>query len=592
MRDYSKNVYEFGLFRLIESEHKVLRNGEPVPLAAKAFDLLLTLVQNNGRTLSKDELLRVVWSDVHVEENNLSVNISALRKVLREGGNDGRQYIETVPKYGYRFQAIVKTAKGNRERAIKSIAVLPLVNAGGTAKSEYLSDGITETLIHNLSQLPRLRVVAHSTVFRYKGEDTNPLEIGRALQVATVLSGRVIQINHRLVVRVELVDVAEGWQLWGEQYIQPTSNILAVQRDISRVVTEQLQIKLSGKQKRLLSEQQTGNNAAYRSYLKGRYFLGKRTVEGISTGLEYFQRAVEIDSNYALAYVGIADCYSLLTSYGASSPRDTFPKMKEAARRASKINGNLAEAHASMGHVKMYEWDWAGAEKSFKRAIKINAAYPAAHHWYATYLKAMGRFEEGFREIRHAYKLDPLSLVINSAIASMHYCARQYDQAVEQALKTLKMDENLFIAYAVLGLSYSQKGKYQEAIAALQKSINLSSNPEALALLGHTYATAGKRADARRVLDELEELSKQRYVESACVAIVYAGMGDKNRAFRWLGKAFDERNELLVSLAVDPIFENLRLDSRFMNLLLRIGLQTNALIAGCVAKTDVGRVKT
>ena len=573
MTKRTQGSYQFGPFHLNADERRLLYNGEDVPVAAKAFDLLLTLVQNNGRVLSKDELLNAVWPDVSIEENNLSVNISALRNALRRGGDDRHQYIDTVPKHGYRFNATVKNAQGNKGRGISSIAVLPLVNAGGTAKTEYLSDGITESLIYHLSQLPRLRVVERSTVFRYKGAEVDACEVGRALQVDAVLSGRVLRVARRLIIRVEIADVASGWHMWGEQYNQPAANILAVQREISQAVSEQLQLRLSVRQKRSLAKRQTENNEAYHAYLKGRYFLAKRTIEGIKKGLEFFRQAIEIDPTYALAYVGIADSFNLLHSYGSLSPQEAFPKVKEAARQALKIDANLAEAHASIGFVRMFERDWAGAEREFKRAVKIKDDYPTAHHWYAIYLKSMGRFEEAFRESRYALRLDPLSLVINLHMASLHYCARQYDQAIEQATETLKFDPNYYVAHGILGAAYAQKGMHRKAAGALQKAISLSSqSPEALALLGHAYAIAGKKGDARRVLRRLQELSKHRYVEPTCMALVYVGLNEKDAAFEWLEKAYEERDELMSVLAVQPLFDNLRTDSRFTDLLRRTGL--------------------
>lgn len=564
--------YDFGSFRVVTAERKLFHRGEYVPLTAKVFDLLLFLVGNSHRVLTKDELMKAVWPDAVVEENNLSVNVSALRKALHRNG-DNLEYIETLPKQGYRFTGNVKEAQPQK-RGGNSLAVLPLINASADPSAEYLSDGITESIINNLAQLPQLRVMAHSMMFRYKHPELDAQQVGRELGVRYVLAGTVLMLGNKLIIRTELVDVGSGRQIWGEQYTHSTAHLLAAQQEISEAVSEQLQLKLTGRQKRSLAKWQTENNEACRAYLKGRYFLGKRTVEGINAGLESFQKAVVIDAEYALAYVGIADSYTLLMNYGELSPQDSFPKAKQAMRKALKINSNLAEAHTSIGHTKMYERDWAGAEKAFKRAIKINSEYPTAHHWYSLYLKVAGRFDEAFREIEYALKLDPLSLAINHSLAAMHYNARQYDQAIAQALETLRLDVRYSYTYVILGVAYTRKRMHRQAISALQKAIRLSKSldTEALALLGYAYASSGRKKEARRVLDELHELSGQRYVKAVYIAIVYAGLLEMDAAFEWLEKAYDEQNQTLALLGVSPIFDDLRADPRFTGLLRRMGL--------------------
>ncbi|MFN2453854.1 MAG: winged helix-turn-helix domain-containing protein [Pyrinomonadaceae bacterium] len=570
MANSHPRFYNFGSFRLMTAERKLFHRGEYVPLTAKVFDLLLFLVGNSHRVLTKDELMKTIWPDAVVEENNLSVNISALRKALHHS-DDNSEYIETLPKQGYRFIAQVKEAQPQRKGG-NSLAVLPLINASADPGAEYLSDGITESIINSLAQLPQLRVMAYSVMLRYEHLGLDSQQVGRELGVRYALAGKILMLGNKLIIRTELVDVGSGRQIWGEQYTHSTAHLLAAQQEISEAVSEQLQLKLTGKQKRSLAKRQTENKEAYHAYLKGRYFQGKRTIEGINTGLEFFHLAIEIDAKYALAYVGIADCYNLLMSYGTLSPTDSFPKVKEVIRKALKINSNLAEAHASLGLARSYERDWEGAEKEFKRAIKINEDYPSTHQWYASYLKIMGRFDEAFREIRYALRLDPLSLTINQSLAAMHYCARQYDHAIAQANETLKLDANFVPALTILGIAHAQKGTYGEAIIALKKQAALAPTPEALALLGHTYAIAGKKKEAQRVLKELHELSQRRYVESAYMAVIYAGLNERDAAFEWLEKAYEERNEFLLLLAVHPVLDNLRADSRFRDLLHRLGL--------------------
>ena len=459
---------------------------------------------------------------------------------------------------------------------VDSLAILPLVNASGDSNVEYLSDGITESIINNLSQLPQLRVMAHSTVSRYKGQKTNPQEVGRDLHVRAVLTGRVLELGDRLIVRTELVDASDGSQLWGEQYNRHLTDIFEVQEEISREISEKLRLKLTGVEQKRLTKRYTENIEAYQLYLKGRYHLNKRTAEGIKKAIEYFEQAIEIDIHYALAFAGLADCYTLLGSagYSASAPQEAMPKAKVAAIKALEIDDTLAEAHISLAFVKFrFDWDWEGAERGFERAIELNPGSATAHHWYALYLTAMGRLREAITKIKQAQELDPLSLIINSAAGRIFHFARQYDRAVGAYQKTLEMDSNYGEAHLNLGLTYEQKGMYEEAIAELNKAITLSGDrPIILAVLGHTYAMAGRRGEARDALDELKELSKRCYVSSLDIAIVYMGLSEKDRAFEWLQKAYEDRSGLLVFLKVEPLYDSLRPDPRFIDLARRIGL--------------------
>jgi TolB-like protein/Tfp pilus assembly protein PilF len=591
MNGQTHYVYDFGPFRLNPMERLLLRRKSAVPLTPKVFDTLVVLVRNSGHVVSKDELMREIWPDTNVEEANLTQNVSTLRKVLDQN-HPGSSYIETVPKRGYRFIARVRKVleagdhsagqkdnsrpvaeqlAGSKSQSLSSLAVLPFVNTSADPNAEYLSDGITESLINNLSQLPELRVMARSTVFRYKGRDVDPQDVGRELGVRAVLAGRVIHLGNKLIIRTELIDAAEGRHIWGDQYDREPSDIIAVQEEISREISEKLRLRLTGRQKKLLTKRYTDNTVAYHAYLKGRYYWNKRTEEGFKKGIEYFRQAIKEDPNYALAYTGLADCYNLLNSYGMLPPGDSAPIIKAATRQALQMDNMLAEAHASLGHVKMmHDWDWPGAEREFRHAIKLNPGYATAHHWYALYLRAMGRFEESLEEIRQAQRLDPLSLIINTVVGTHFYYARQYDKAIEQCRKTLELDSNFHIAYGVIGEAYTQQGMYQEAIAELQKATSLSPGPEGLALLGYTYALAGHRSEARKVLNKLKGLSSRRYIEPASIAIIHTGLGEREQAFEWLEKAYEHRNELLVMIKVDPRLDALRSDARFTDLLRRV----------------------
>ncbi|MDX6695918.1 MAG: hypothetical protein QOF02_3521 [Blastocatellia bacterium] len=588
----ARYVYEFGPFLLNPSESLLLMGTTPVSLTPKVFETLVVLVRNSGHVVNKDELMNEIWPDTNVEEANLTQNIFTLRKAL-DRHHQGPSYIETVPKRGYRFVAHVRKetdgdkpaveqdesltvmeAKADESRpAIHSLAVLPLANASADPNAEYLSDGITESIINNLSQLPGLRVMARSAVFRYKGREVDAQEVGREMGVRAVLTGRVLHLGNRLIIRIELIDVADGWQIWGEQYDREPLDIIAVQAEMSREISEKLKLRLTGQQKRLLTKRYTENSSAYHAYLKGRYYWNQRTEEGFKKGIEYFKQAIREDPDYALAHAGLADCYNLLNSYGVLQPSESAPIIKAVAKQALRIDNMLAEAHASLGHVMMmHDWDWPGARKEFKRAIELNPNYATAHHWYALYLRAMGRFDESLEEVRQAQRLDPRSLIINTVVGTHFYYARQYDKAIEQCRETLKLDPNFQIAYGVIGEAYTQKGMYQEAIAALRKAVSFSSGPEGLAMLAYAYALAGRRGEAQKALNKLKSLSQRRYIEPASIAIIYTGLLEKEQAFEWLEKAYEHRNELLVMLKVDPRLDALRPEPRFTQLLERVGL--------------------
>ena len=486
---------------------------------------------------------------------------------------------QTVEQPGSAAAKSSRTALPSRRRrsrkaprkAIDSLAVLPLENASADAQAEYLSDGITESLINSLSHLPQLKVMARSTVFRYKGQAVDPQEVGRQLRVRAVLTGRVQQLGDHLIIKTELVDVADGSQLWGEQYHRRLSDIFAVQEEIAQEISEKLRLKLSGEERQRLAKRYTENTAAYQHYLKGRYYWNKRTEEGMKKGIEHFRQALEEDPTYALAYTGIADCYLLLSGYNALPPKEAMPRARAAAMKALEIDETLAEAHTSLAHLRtMYDWDWSGAEKEFKRALELKENYATAHHWYALYLTALGRFEEALVEKRQAQELDPLSLLINNSLAMHFYFARQYDQAIAQALKILEMDPNYYAAHCTLGVAYEQKGMYEEAIAEMQQGITYRSvrDPELRAMLGHAYARLGKRGEAQQVLDELLGLAKQGYLCE--IAILYTSLGEKDQAFAWLEKGYANRDTGMIRLKVDPRLDSLCSDPRFTDLLRRM----------------------
>ncbi len=461
-------------------------------------------------------------------------------------------------------------------KAFDSIAVLPFENAIADSDTEYLSDGITESIINSLSHLPKLRVMARSTVFRYKGQTADPQKVGNDLNVRTVLTGRVVQRGDSLVIGTELVDVANGWRLWGEQYNRKLADLVAVQDEIANEISGKLRLSLTGEEKKRLSKKPTLDPQAYQDYLRGRFYWNKRTEDGVKKGIEYFQRAVEKDPGYPLPYVGLADSYNILGYYSYAAPRDVFPKAKAAALKALEIDGALTEAHASLAYGRLYyEWDWPAAEREFKAVIARNPAYPTGHLYYANHLAAMGRFTEATSEFEKACELDPLSLISNTGIGWTLYFSGAYDGAVEALRKTLEIDAHFVYAHLMLGQSYLQLSRFQEAIAEFQTASDLSgaSLPD-LAMLGRAFGLAGNASEANKVLNHLKERSVASYVSPYCMAEVYLGLGEAGQALQWLEKAYEERARQLVMLKVEPEVDRLRSDSRFENLLQRMNFPT------------------
>ncbi|MGH9901016.1 MAG: tetratricopeptide repeat protein [Pyrinomonadaceae bacterium] len=465
--------------------------------------------------------------------------------------------------------------RSSKSKVIDSLAVLPFANEGGDANNEYLSEGITESIINSLSQLPRLRVVPRSTVFRYKGRGADPQEVGRELSVRAVLTGRVLQLKELLVVKTELVDVEQEAQLWGEQYRRQLTDIFDLQEDISQEISAKLRLRLSGEERKRLTRRYTENTEAYHLYLKGRYYTNRRTAEWIGKGIEHFRRAIDLDPNYALAHAGLADAYAFLSSStGECPPREFYPKAEEAALKALEIDEGLAEAHTSLGFVRLlYDWDLAGARREFKRAIDLNPNYANAHDGYSFYLKATGRHEKAVRECREAQKLDPLSTFAGVSLGWAYYFARQYDKAVEQNRKALEMDPRFIFAYWNLGAARAQQGRTEDAVSAFAKASELSGGGLTFrAHLGYAYALAGQGAEARKIITELEESARLRYVSAYYFAIIHLGLGERGPALDWLERAAEERSGFLAFVKVEPMLDGLRGEARFVELSRLVGV--------------------
>jgi serine/threonine-protein kinase len=464
-----------------------------------------------------------------------------------------------------------------RGKHIDSIAVLPFENMSKDPDIEYLSDGITETLINKLSQLPGLKkVIARGSVFRYKGKEIDPQAVGQELRVDTVLMSQMSQRGDELSISVELVKVQDNSHIWGKKFTQRLEDIFSIEEEIAKEITMALQMKLTGEEKEALVRRYTEDREAYNLYLKGRYYWNKRTEEAFQKGLEYFQLAIEKDPTYALAYAGIADCYNLLQVYGYLSPKEALPKARAAAEKTLEIDSSLAEAHTSLAWVRWsYDLDSSAGEKEFKRALELNPSYATGHHWYSVYLTTMGRHAESLAEIKRAQEVDPLSLMINTDLGTILFYGRQYDLAIEQYHKTLDMDKDFVVCYWRLAEIYAQREMYNEALAATQKMKELlgDKDPLVLGAIGYIYALLGKRDEAKKVLNELSELSKHRYISSLRIALIYMGLGQKDQAFKWLEKAYEERDFWMTFIKVAPYFDSLRSDPRFKILLKKMNLE-------------------
>lgn len=650
----SQHLYEFGPFRLDTVEKVLFRDGEPVPLTPKAFDTLVALVQRGGHLVKKDELMKVVWAEAFVEESNLTNNVYALRKMLGQGDN-GRSYIETVPKRGYRFTAPVKelppealvvvekrtvtrvvteetvadddspqkpmisagealvfdqprihtgtskwrwlvvallslslviggifiyrslTASPALTAAprpqIESIAVLPFKPLVTEGRDEALEVGMADTLIAKLSNIGEVNVRPLSAVRRYGRLEQDPSDAGRKLGVEAVLDGTIQRSGERVRVTARLVSVSDGKQLWEGRFDDKFTDIFSVQDAISEKVVAALALKLTGEEQKQLTRRYTENAEAYQLYTYGRFYRNKRTEEGSKRAIEYFEKAIAKDPNYALAYAGLSEGYIGLGVFGAMSPKDVFPKARAAALKALEIDDRIAESHVALAHFKnQSEHDWSGAEREYQRAIELNPGYADAYRLYAILLMEAGRKDEAFARIKRALEIDPTSVIYNATLGFLYYFARRYDQAVGQLQKTIDMEPGHWMAHYWLAQAYAQKSMYGEALLEAQKARDLSGDSGSSWVIGYVYAVAGRRAEAQQQINELLKLSKQRYVPPYDIAQIYAGLGDKDQAFAWLEKADQDRSRGMDYLNVNPVFDTLRSDRRFQDLLRRVGL--------------------
>ncbi|MBI3694295.1 MAG: protein kinase [Acidobacteria bacterium] len=463
---------------------------------------------------------------------------------------------------------------GSRGKPLESIAVLPFVNASGAADTEYLSDGITETLIDSLARLPRLTVISRGSVFRYKGKEADPQAVGRELKVEAVVLGRMVQRGDSLSIRAELVDARDGRRLWGEQYSRKLADLMAIQEEIGREISEQLRLRLSGEQKKALVKRHTQNPEAWQEYLKGLYLWNTRTAASLQTAMEHFNRAIVSDRNFALAYVGLSECYRLLPYVGAVPPREFLPERRAAVNKALQLDDTLGEAHVALASCKMAaEWDWAGMFQEFQKGLQLNPAYATGHQLYGVWLMCVGRFDEAIAEVKRAQELDPVSLPISANVAMVYHYARRYDEALEHYRKMVALDPNYGLGRVYLGELYIAKSMYAEAVAELKAAVQIMQGaPLAIAPLALTYARSGDRAAAQAVLDKMLAQRSRGYYPASRIALVYVGMGDKDSAFEWLQRAVEEGDRGVYFFKTNPLFDPLRSDPRATEILRRMNL--------------------
>lgn len=468
----------------------------------------------------------------------------------------------------------VRSDSRRLSRGIDSLAVLPFTITRQDPNAEYLSEAIPESLIFNLSRLRQLRVMAWSTVARYRNRDVDALQIGRDLEVRAVFTGRMLQFADNLLIRAELVDTEDGSQIWGGQYQRKLDNLFTIEQQIAEEICEHLRLRLNDEERERLVKRYTENAEAYRSYLKGRYYWNQRTAKGLKKAMECFEEAIKLDEDYPLAYAGLADCYCLLSIYSALPPKAAMPRAKSVALRALELDDGLAEAHTSLAAALIwFDWDWEASEREFKRAIDLNPSYSVAHHWYGSVLlSAMGRHEEALAEELRAREIEPLSMVINANLGFICYQGRRYDQALDYLNRALEIDENFVYGHFILGLTLAQLRRFDESTAAIHRAIELAGGRGALitAGLGYVFAIAGKPEEARQILDQLQTFPANRDVSPFYLAIIYAGLGDKPQALKRLEDACEEKYNWVVWIGTEPMLDSLRDEPKFNQLFVTV----------------------
>jgi TolB-like protein/DNA-binding winged helix-turn-helix (wHTH) protein/Tfp pilus assembly protein PilF len=617
--------YQFGQFELDLRSYVLKRDGQPIRLEKIPMELLIFLAERHGELVTREQIIEKLWGkEVFLDtEQGINTAIRKVRQVLQDDPEQP-QFLETVVGKGYRFVGSVAIEESPASRggvlppagsqvaprrnrriwlfgtatmllvlgavlwavwlrighlpkprtaaSFHSIAVLPLENLSGDPSQEYFADGITDALITQLAKVHALRVISRTSIMQYKSSRKPLPEIARDLSVDAVVEGSVSRAGNRVRVTAQLIDAHADRHLWAEEYDRDLRDVLSLQSELAHVIAEQVHANISSEERLLMTQVGAVEPAAYESYLRGRSFWNQRTPAGLKQAIAHFEHAIDLDPGYAEAYSGLADAYTALgyTSYWA--PRDSFPKAREFANKALQIDPSLPEARASLAYVKLYyDWDWEGAEAEFQKAIAVNPNYGTAHHWYSVLLTARGRHEEAFSEIHRAHDLDPLSVPINTDIGFELYYARRYEEAITQLRSVLQTSPKFPLAHLWLGRAYEQKGMYAEAITEFQQAgTALKDWPVIIAAAGHAYARWGHKSDATAALGRMNELTKEEYVTPYGVALIYAGLDDRQQAMNWLQDAYEDRSHWLVWLNLDPRFDNVRSDPRFQELLQRM----------------------
>ena len=569
-------IYEFEDFRLDPEKYILSRAGETIPLTPKVFETLLLLVKHAGEVLKKDELLRAVWPDAIVEENNLNQNISALRRLLGENRGENR-YIATVPGKGYRFIPSVRVpAEESTEKpGPVRIGVLPFEHIGADSEREYLADGLTEETIAALGQIDpeRISVIGRTSVMPYKRTPMSLAEIGKELDASYLVESSLRGEGDRLRIIAKLIRVRDQLQIWSGAYDSGPGNMLALQSELSRTIAEQVRLRLSPERLRALARRQTRNSEAYNLYLHGRHFWQQLSPPTTRKAIEYFTKATDLDPDYALAWSGLADCYSSSSVNGDAPPQAVWPLAREAATRAVNAEPGLAEVQTSLGSLKFWlDWEWPAAEAAYRKAIQLDSSYPLGHRMLGVVLSHMCRHEEAQVAIRHARELDPMYVMHQSLSSQIAFAARNYSEAVRFARQSLAIDPDFWIARLHLAQVYVELGQYDSAVAELNHPGKFGVNSKVIALRGYAFARMGRVEAATEALQALLFTSKERYVPPYAMALVYAGLEKYDLALEWLERCFDAHDVHVVFLTIDPKWDPIRGDVRFSGVLQRCGI--------------------
>lgn len=576
-------VLRFGGFELDLRAAELRKHGFKINLPDQPFRILTLLLERPGEVVTRDELRSRLWSNGVFVDFNDSLN-SAVRRLRQTLGDSAEhpRFVETLPRHGYRFTVPVqpvRTASAilapDSGGLAPRVAVLPLENLSGDPAQEYFVDGMTDALITALAKIPTLRVISRSSVMPYKTARKAVPEIARELQVDAIVEGTVMRSGSRVRITAQLVRALTDHHLWAETYERELQDVLALQGEVARAIADEIPIKLTPQDQVRLTNVRTVRPQAYEAYLRANYFLRNtgRTDEGLRKAARYFEEAVQADPGYAQAYAGLAESHNMLGIYGLLPPRQSFARAREAAREAIGIDEGLSWAHAALAYaLLMLDWDWAVAEGEFKRAIELNPRYATAHHWYAEFLLTVGQPAKAIAELERAREIEPLSLIINVTLAWVYYGGRRYHQAIQQCSTAIELDPNFAVAHLCLGMALTQEGRYAAAIEEYRKARLLGGTVHVLRGLGYAYAVSGNKAKALQVLQELKRITKAGYLPPYAVATIYAGLGNKDQAYEWLNKAYDERDPQLTWLKWDPQLDGLRSDARFQVLLDLVGL--------------------